>query len=719
MQANEGKSLSVELDGAFYARIPVKTHVITDQDTLSDVFAQYVAPIVREGDIVFISEKAVACTQKRAIPMKYIHPRPLARFLCKFVQKTPYGIGLGIPETMEMALQECGTIRILFAAVVSAVGKLFGKRGWFYIVAGDKARAIDGPCDFTLPPYNEYVVLGPLNPDDAAREGAAASGCRQVAVVDANDLGCNILGVSDPAMDKVWIARAIADNPLGQTNEQTPIGIIRRLPETPKSPAEPAAPLPAAENLAFAPPAATPALPLASAPALSESPEYDELCNLRINHSFQAPCSTLLHLAGQVGQTVVGVRFDIDRFRYINNLKGPAIGDYVLRRLAGEAGQIFPPQNVLTRISADHFFAVFVMPLDTPLEEILGNLHQAVDTIRSDIGMKGRLNLSIGVALSNAAGNLGYTLALLEQRADLARRRAKAAAAALYIPYSDQIVSSYQHGASALDDYTSCKYADDIALLCAPIVQIDTGKIVAARIVCAWANDAGADTSKMTAAYGRLPSNHAKVLFQTCAILGKMAKSGTPLVPLYAPLPASCLYLNNIDEFLLKCVSDFSIEPQFLGLVVDASAILLRPSIARAQIECLRAHGFALAIMDTQKFESFNAIEAFSDLQVHLPFPFPQDMAAEPSARQALQQSCSALLAQGLSPVFLDIQNLTQSRQVLAAGALLAEGRFAGLPVAANEFVKLLHADVRRPLRTPGTAATPDNAAINPDDSSI
>ncbi|MFR3992087.1 MAG: hypothetical protein ACLTY5_05935 [Angelakisella sp.] len=37
--------------------------------------------------------------------MKDIKPRPLAKFLCKFVLKTPYGIGLGIPETMEMAIK--------------------------------------------------------------------------------------------------------------------------------------------------------------------------------------------------------------------------------------------------------------------------------------------------------------------------------------------------------------------------------------------------------------------------------------------------------------------------------------------------------------------------------------------------------------------------------------------------------------------------------------
>ena len=224
--ANEGKSLFIEVDGKSYARIPIKTHIITDADKLSDIFSRYAAPVIKDGDIAFVSEKAVACTQKRAVPMKDIKPRLLARILCKFVYKNPYGIGLSIPQTMEMALRECGVLRILLAAAVSVIGKLLGKRGWFYRIAGDKARAIDGPCDYAIPPYNKYVVLGPLNPDLAAGEAANAAGC-PVAVVDLNDLGGNILGVSDASIDPVLLLKILADNPLGQSDEQTPIGIIR------------------------------------------------------------------------------------------------------------------------------------------------------------------------------------------------------------------------------------------------------------------------------------------------------------------------------------------------------------------------------------------------------------------------------------------------------------------------------------------------------------
>ena len=166
MVVNPGKNEIIEVEGKRYRRLCIKTHVITDADNITDVVMRYAAPEMQEGDTLFITEKAVACTQKRAIPMKEIKPRPLAKFLCKFVLKTPYGIGLGIPETMEMAIRECGTFRILVAAAVSAVGKLFGIRGWFYKVAGEKARSIDGPCDCTLPPYNEYVVLVPQDEND-------------------------------------------------------------------------------------------------------------------------------------------------------------------------------------------------------------------------------------------------------------------------------------------------------------------------------------------------------------------------------------------------------------------------------------------------------------------------------------------------------------------------------------------------------------------------
>ncbi|MEA4962474.1 coenzyme F420-0:L-glutamate ligase [Lutispora sp.] len=218
----------IEYNNKKYIRIPVKTHVIMKEDNIADVVKKYTQEILKEEDIVFISEKAVAITQGRAFPLDEIKPRPLARFLSRYVTKTKAGIGLGIPETMEMALRECGVVKILFAAVVGFLGKLIGRRGDFYRIAGYKASSIDGPTPNTLPPYNRYVVLGPENPDKVARQ-ISESVKAEVAIVDINDLGGNILGTSKETMDRKGLLGILKDNPLGQCSEQTPIGIIRKL----------------------------------------------------------------------------------------------------------------------------------------------------------------------------------------------------------------------------------------------------------------------------------------------------------------------------------------------------------------------------------------------------------------------------------------------------------------------------------------------------------
>ena len=227
-QANDGKSLEIAVDGASYARIPIRTRVVMPGDDLDEFITEYATGQLVTGDILFVTEKIVAITQGRSFLVEEIKPRPLARFLSRYVVKTSYGIGLGMPETMEMALQECGTPRILFAAAVSAVGKLFGRRGDFYRIAGDKARAIDGPTSGTIPPYNKAVVLGPERPREvAAHVKQLLGGVPEVAVVDINDLGGNILGSTlDKAGEKRLLA-ILKDNPLGQGHESTPLGIVR------------------------------------------------------------------------------------------------------------------------------------------------------------------------------------------------------------------------------------------------------------------------------------------------------------------------------------------------------------------------------------------------------------------------------------------------------------------------------------------------------------
>ncbi|WP_243174869.1 coenzyme F420-0:L-glutamate ligase [Desulfofundulus sp. TPOSR] len=202
--------------------IPIRTHVITEQDNIIELAKRYTEGVVEPGDIIAIAESVVAITQKRAILPEEVQPGLLARFLCRFPGK--HG-SLATPPAMELAIREVGTVRILLGCVAAALGRLIGRRGFFYLVAGRELAFIDDIAG-TMWPYERHIILGPHKPDKivaAIKEDTGA----EVVIADVNDIKCvDILAATSPASVKI-AKEALVDNPFGNDDQQTPIVVIK------------------------------------------------------------------------------------------------------------------------------------------------------------------------------------------------------------------------------------------------------------------------------------------------------------------------------------------------------------------------------------------------------------------------------------------------------------------------------------------------------------
>lgn len=188
---------------------------------------------VTPGDTITVGEKALAMAQGRSVPVDQIKPGFWARLLVRGVRPTPYGIGIAMPETMQLAVEEVGVPRLLLAAAVGGVARLFGRTGTFYRIAGTGATTIDGPATYNLPPADTMAKRPPLEPEAVATRLAVSLGC-EVVIVDNNDLGYAWLGAS-PGADPALVGRILRDNPTGQSLEQTPFVLIRRVGEMPRT----------------------------------------------------------------------------------------------------------------------------------------------------------------------------------------------------------------------------------------------------------------------------------------------------------------------------------------------------------------------------------------------------------------------------------------------------------------------------------------------------
>ncbi len=217
----------IEVYGIKYIRIPIKTDIFKPGDDIVEIIRKYALDEMQPGDILTISESPLAITQGRAIPVKDIKIGFVANLLWRFVSNVSYGIGLRAPTSMQCAVDEVGAPRILFAALCGALGKLFGRKGDFYRVAGMQAALIDAATTSPIPPYDECVIKGPKDPAGVCARIKESLGI-EAAVMDINDIGgCWMIGGSN-GVDRNFMEIVMKDNPQGQGDEQTPICIVRK-----------------------------------------------------------------------------------------------------------------------------------------------------------------------------------------------------------------------------------------------------------------------------------------------------------------------------------------------------------------------------------------------------------------------------------------------------------------------------------------------------------
>jgi F420-0:Gamma-glutamyl ligase len=211
-----------------YLRLPVKTRIVMSGDDMAQLIQEYAGAMLKKGDIVTILESPLAITQGRAKPLGEIKIGFWANILWRFVSKVPYGIGLRAPASMQCAIEECGVVRIVFAALVGGLGRLVGRRGKgdFYRLAGMQAALIDAASTSPVPPYEECVIKGPKNPQQEALRIAEETGV-DIAVMDINDIGGSWMIGGSSGVDKTMIEEVMKDNPQGQGAELTPLCIVR------------------------------------------------------------------------------------------------------------------------------------------------------------------------------------------------------------------------------------------------------------------------------------------------------------------------------------------------------------------------------------------------------------------------------------------------------------------------------------------------------------
>ncbi|HHV35268.1 MAG TPA: F420-0:Gamma-glutamyl ligase [Syntrophomonadaceae bacterium] len=204
--------------------IPIYTKLIKPSDDLLDIIEKYASPQLRKGDILVIAETVVAILQGRIIRPENVKPGVWALLISQFIH--PDG-SLSSPFALQAVMNEEGTLRTVFAFMISSLTRVFLKRrGDFYRLAGKQAALIDDITG-TIPPFDKYIVLGPRNPEKVVAAIKKRFGV-EAAIIDANDLGRTQILAATKGINTKLLLRVFKKNPAGNADEQTPLVIVRK-----------------------------------------------------------------------------------------------------------------------------------------------------------------------------------------------------------------------------------------------------------------------------------------------------------------------------------------------------------------------------------------------------------------------------------------------------------------------------------------------------------
>ena len=206
-----------------YEAIAVKTDLLGSFDNPIETVLNYCKEVTRKNDILTIGESPLAIMQGRYIAPQNLEYNFFSKILCYFFHPTS---SLATACGMQLLIDKIGITRITFSLILGFFFKCIGIKGIFYRLTGFESSLIDD-ISGTVAPYDKSIVMGPINTklfcDKLSKQLKV-----DVAVVDVNDIGgVKILDSSNNSVNNI-LKETLKINPAGNSDEKTPIVIIRQ-----------------------------------------------------------------------------------------------------------------------------------------------------------------------------------------------------------------------------------------------------------------------------------------------------------------------------------------------------------------------------------------------------------------------------------------------------------------------------------------------------------
>ncbi len=393
------------------------------------------------------------------------------------------------------------------------------------------------------------------------------------------------------------------------------------------------------------------------------------------------------------GHPCAVLMLDIDGFKDVNNILGPAAADDVLKAIAGLLSAETTAGATVARVGGDEFAVVLGGLSEAMAESFARLLLSKITSLHPLVGEDVTISASCGIAFSPHDTKAA---AELIGDADLALHAAKISRSASIALYSPALRNeALDRRLSSLDLHRAVSNGE-LRLFYQPQVRLDDGALVGAEALIRWLHPSrgllppavflpSLDAGPLASVVGRW------VIEEGCAQAARWRRSGAGGFRMAVNLFASQVRSGDLPKQVEDALDRHSLPPEALELEITENIVLSNDAIALDALTELRAMGVGIAFDDFGTgFASLSLLTRYPVNCIKIDRSFVQAMLRSP--REAAVVSSILQMGRALEiDVIAEGIETEEERSYLADRACPeGQGYLFGRPMPAQEFEALL-----------------------------
>src|SRR6266404_1635031 len=427
---------------------------------------------------------------------------------------------------------------------------------------------------------------------------------------------------------------------------------------------------------------------------MTHSAQHDAVTNLPNRLLLNDRITQAIALARRQNRPVAVIFLDLDRFKYIHNSLGHAVGDNLLQSVSRRLLANVRGSDTVSRLGGDEFVVLLseiTCPEDaaTSARRILLSLNAPHFIAGQDLIVNG----SIGISIHPEDGEDAETLV---KNADTAMYHAKENGRNNFQFFKAEMNLKAVERQSLEGSLRRALGREEFLLHYQPKVNLDTGEITGVEALIRWQQpDRGllqpAQFVPIAEDCGLIVQIGRWVLREACRQARAWQKAGLPLMPIAVNVSAVEFRDEGFVGGVRAILSETGLEARYLELELTEGVLMEHAESTAAVLQELKTMGVHLAVDDFGTgYSSLSYLQQFPIDVLKIDQSFVHRITGDPDDSQIV----SAIISMGKSLKHLvvaeGIETQEQSAFLQAQHCAEGQGYLFSQPLAAAQFARLL-----------------------------